>query len=125
MPETVRDEAGPVAAAGRAIRLHLLLAFLFSALVNVLFLASPLYMMQLYGRVLNSRSIETLISISIALVLVLVVMGAADAARGRLLARAAGRLASRLAPPVARRAMAEGRGRVAADLAEVETLRRR
>ena len=124
MPETVRDEAGPVAAAGRAIRLHLLLAFLFSALVNVLFLASPLYMMQLYGRVLNSRSIETLVSISIALVLVLILMGAADAARGRLLARAAGRMASRLAPPVARRALAEGRGRVVPDLAEVEALRR-
>ncbi len=124
MSEPVQRDARPVAEAARGIRLHLLLAFLFSALVNVLFLASPLYMMQLYGRVLNSRSIETLVSISIALVLVLVVMGAADAARGRLLARAAGRLASRLAPPVARRAMTEGRGRVAADLAEVETLRR-
>ena len=69
-----------------AIRPHLACAFGFTAVVNVLFLSSPLYMMQIYGRVLNSRSLETLVSISIALALALVLLGAADAARGRLLA---------------------------------------
>lgn len=112
------------ASAGRAIWPHLLFAFLLSGAVNALFLASPLYMMQLYGRVLNSRSVETLVSVSIALGLALVLMGAADAARGRLLARAAGRMASRLSAPVARMSLAEGRGRAAADLGEVETLRK-
>lgn len=110
--------------AGRAIWPHLLFALLLSGAVNALFLASPLYMMQLYGRVLNSRSVETLVSVSIALGLALVLMGAADAARGRLLARAAGRMASRLSAPVARMSLAEGRGRAAADLGEVETLRK-
>ena len=38
-----------------AIWWHLVLAFVFSIFVNTLFLASPLYMMQLYGRVLDSR----------------------------------------------------------------------
>lgn len=118
------DGTDPAASAGRAIRPHLLFAFLLSAAVNVLFLASPLYMMQLYGRVLNSRSVETLVSVSIALGLALVLMGAADAARGRLLARAAGRMAARLSPPVVRMSLAEGRGRAAADLGEVETLRK-
>lgn len=112
------------ALASRSIRPHLLFAFLLSGAVNALFLASPLYMMQLYGRVLNSRSVETLVSVSIALALALVLMGAADAARGRLLARAAGRMASRLAAPVARMSLAEGRGRAPADLGEVETLRK-
>jgi ATP-binding cassette subfamily C exporter for protease/lipase len=117
-------QSGSVSEAARSIRMHLLLAFLLGAVVNVLFLASPLYMMQLYGRVLNARSIETLVSLTIALVLVLVLMGAADAARGRLLARAAGRVAVQLAPPVTQRALAEGTGRAAADLAEVEAIRR-
>ena len=118
--------AGRASAEGavRAIRPHLLFAFLLSGAVNVLFLASPLYMMQLYGRVLNSRSLETLVSVSIALAFALILMGAADAARGRLLARAAGRMAARLSAPVARMSLAEGKGRVAADLGEVETLRK-
>ena len=121
-----RDAAARPGAEGaaRAIRPHLLFAFLLSGAINVLFLASPLYMMQLYGRVLNSRSIETLVSVSIALAFALILMGAADAARGRLLARAAGRMAARLSAPVTRMSLAEGKGRVLADLGEVETLRR-
>lgn len=80
-----------------ALAPHLALAMGFSVAVNTLFLASPLYMMQLYGRVLNSRSLETLASLSVVLVLALAAMGAADAARGRLLARAAARAERRLA----------------------------
>ena len=118
------DGTDSAARAARAIRPHLLFAFLLSAAVNALFLASPLYMTQPYGRVLNSRSVETLVSVSIALGLALVLMGAADAARGRLLARAAGRMAARLSPPVSRMSLTEGRGRVAADLGGVETLRK-
>jgi PrtD family type I secretion system ABC transporter len=116
--------ADPTAEAAAGIRLHLLLAFLFGGLVNLLFLASPLYMMQLYGRVLNSRSVETLVSISIALALAVVLMGAADAARGRLLARAAARLASRLYVPTAHHALVKGNGRLATQLADVETVRK-
>ena len=80
-----------------ALAPHLALAMVFSLAVNTLFLASPLYMMQLYGRVLNSRSLETLASLSVVLLLALGAMGAADAARGRLLARAAARAERRLA----------------------------
>ena len=102
-----------------AISGHLLLALVFSLLVNILFLASPLYMMQLYGRVLNSRSLETLASLSVVLVLALVAMAAADAARGRLLVRAAARIDRRLID----RAPAAGRGYAEriADLGAVRT----
>jgi len=114
----------PAAEALRSIAPHLGFAFLFSAAVNVLFLASPLYMMQLYGRVLNSRSIETLASLSIALALALIAMAAADAARGRLLVRAGARVATRLGPITARAALAEGKGRVGPALEEVDLVRR-
>ena len=98
---------------------HLMLALVFSLLVNILFLASPLYMMQLYGRVLNSRSLETLASLSVVLVLALVAMAAADAARGRLLVRAAARIDRRLidrTPPTGR-----GYAERIADLGAVRT----
>lgn len=102
-----------------AISGHLMLALVFSLLVNILFLASPLYMMQLYGRVLNSRSLETLASLSVVLVLALIAMAAADAARGRLLVRAAARIDRRLID----RAPAAGRGYAEriADLGAVRT----
>ncbi|WP_171060464.1 ATP-binding cassette domain-containing protein [Poseidonocella sp. HB161398] len=87
MPDTTRQHT-----AAEAIRAHAILALGFSLAVNILFFASPLYMMQLYGRVLDSRSLETLASLSAMLLLVLIAMAAADAARGRLLARAAARL---------------------------------
>jgi ABC-type protease/lipase transport system fused ATPase/permease subunit len=104
------DAADPAPPVLGGIRAHLILAFAFGAAVNLLFLSSPLYMTQLYGRVLNSRSVETLVSLSIALALALILMGAADAARGRLLSRAAGRVARRLIEAVTARALVEGRG---------------
>lgn len=108
----------------RSIGGHLGLALVFSAAVNTLFLASPLYMMQLYGRVLDSRSIETLVSLSIVLLLALVAMAGADAARGRLLARAGARVDRLLAAPVARSAIAEGRGEARRALDDVDVIRR-
>jgi PrtD family type I secretion system ABC transporter len=107
-----------------AIGTHMGLALVFSAAVNVLFLASPLYMMQLYGRVLNSKSLETLVSLSTVLVLALAAMAAADAARGRLLARAGGRVERLLAPLAARKALDAGKGDAASALGDVETVRR-
>ncbi|WP_339948820.1 ATP-binding cassette domain-containing protein [uncultured Albimonas sp.] len=101
-----------------ALAPHLGLAMVFSVAVNTLFLASPLYMMQLYGRVLNSRSLETLASLSVVLVLALAAMGAADAARGRLLARAASRAERRLA-----QATPEGAGRQTERLRDLGVLR--
>jgi ATP-binding cassette, subfamily C, type I secretion system permease/ATPase len=41
---------------------------LFSGVVNLLMLAGPLYMLQVYDRVLNSRSVPTLVALSLLLV---------------------------------------------------------
>jgi PrtD family type I secretion system ABC transporter len=115
---------GNVSGAVRSIVPHAVLAIVFTAVVNILFLASPIYMMQLYGRVLDSRSIETLISLSIVLALVLAAMAAADAARARLLARAGARIARRLTGPATGIAIRSGKGRVATTLEELELVRR-
>ena len=41
---------------------------LFSGVVNLLMLAGPLYMLQIYDRVLSSRSVPTLVVLSVFLV---------------------------------------------------------
>ncbi len=60
---------------------------LFSAAVNILMLTGSLYMLQVYDRVLPSRSLPTLISLSVLALAFYVLLGAFDWLRTRLLAR--------------------------------------
>jgi len=60
-------------------------AGLFSLAVNVLLLVPPLYMLQLFDRVISSRSEETLVMLSLGAVFALMVMALLDALRARLL----------------------------------------
>jgi ATP-binding cassette subfamily C protein len=62
---------------------------IFSAAVNLLMLAGPLYMLQIYDRVLASRSVPTLIALSVMLVMAYGFQGALDFIRGRIVGRAA------------------------------------
>jgi ATP-binding cassette, subfamily C, bacterial len=71
-------------------------AFLFSALVNALMLTAPLYMLQVYDRVLVSRSEETLLALSLLMAFLFLIMGILDHARGRIMARVGARLQERL-----------------------------
>lgn len=68
----------------------LIVAGIFSALVNALMLTGPLYMLQVYDRVLGSRSEATLIALSILVVFLYTMMGFLDHARNRALGRVAG-----------------------------------
>ena len=79
-----------------AFRQAVLTAFLFSALVNLLMLTAPLYMLQVYDRVLVSRSEETLLALSVLMAFLFLVMGVMDHARGRIMARVGARLQDRL-----------------------------
>lgn len=72
----------------------------FSGAVNLLFLASPIYLIQIYNRVLPSGSMATLIGLSVALLLALLTMAVLDAARARILVRAAARIDRLLAARV-------------------------
>lgn len=64
----------------------------FSGGVNLLFLASPIYLLQIYGRAIPSGSDATLISLSIALALALATMAVFDTVRAHILIRAAARI---------------------------------
>jgi PrtD family type I secretion system ABC transporter len=62
-------------------------AFVFSVFVNLLMLTGPIFMLQIYDRVLASRSEETLVALFLLVALLYGVMGLLDYARGRVLAR--------------------------------------
>lgn len=58
-----------------------------SFLVNALMLTGPLYMLQVYDRVLSSRSLDTLAALSLIMALLFAFMGVFDHLRARALAR--------------------------------------
>jgi PrtD family type I secretion system ABC transporter len=62
---------------------------LFSVVVNMLMLAGPLYMLQVYDRVLSSRSIATLVALSVLLVTAYAFQAGFEVLRSRLSGRIA------------------------------------
>ena len=83
-------------AARRESRLAMMAVFIFSVFVNILMLTSSLYMLQVYDRVLGSRSVETLVALSILVAFLFLAMGILDHARARIMARIGARLQDRL-----------------------------
>lgn len=75
----------------------------FSALVNILFLAPTLYMMQVYDRVVPTGGIATLAWLTIILAVALAVLSSLDNARSRLMVRASLRLNDALSAKIFRR----------------------
>lgn len=69
---------------------------IFSFFVNLLMLTGPLYMMQVYDRVLGSRSEATLLALSLLVVFLYGMMGLLDYARGRIMARVGARFQAAL-----------------------------
>jgi ATP-binding cassette subfamily C protein len=59
----------------------------FSGVINLLMLSGSLYMLQVYDRVLTSRSLATLVGISLLLLAAYALQGLLDAVRTRMLAR--------------------------------------
>ncbi|MEO5378482.1 MAG: type I secretion system permease/ATPase [Magnetococcus sp. DMHC-6] len=76
----------------RAISRYLGLALVFSLAINLLYLAAPLYMLQVYDRVVPSSSMVTLIMLTVAVLLSYATLAALDGVRGYLLTRAGNRL---------------------------------
>ncbi len=81
-------------------RIIFILLGVFSCVVNLLMLTSPFYMLQVYDRVLVSRSIDTLIALSVLAVGLLVAYGMLEGIRTRLLTRLSTRMDQRVARPL-------------------------
>jgi ATP-binding cassette subfamily C protein len=71
-------------------------AGLFSVFVNLLMLTGPIYMLQIYDRVLGSRSVATLLALTLLMAFFFAIMGVLDYARGRVLARIGATFQARL-----------------------------
>ncbi len=87
----------------------LILLGVFSLIVNLLLLTMPLYMLQIYDRVLPSQSMDTLKFLSVIAVAALVVLGLLEAIRAIVAARAAAKLEVKLGADTVRVAMMSSR----------------
>lgn len=87
-------------------------------------LAVPIYLFQVYDRVLTSRSIETLVAITAIITLVLVTYGLLDALRGILLARIATRFDARVSGLLLAGELAKPDGASSASLNQLASVRR-
>ncbi|SHE86754.1 ATP-binding cassette, subfamily C, EexD [Modicisalibacter ilicicola DSM 19980] len=64
----------------------------FSMFINFLMLVPPIYMLQVYDRVITTRSQETLLMLTLVVVFLFVVMGGLELVRSRILVRVGNRL---------------------------------
>jgi ATP-binding cassette subfamily C protein len=84
-----KDAHAAVAAALKDCRQAFWAVALFSGIVNILMLAGPLYMLQVYDRVLASRSLPTLVALTVFLVGAYLFQAVLDVIRTRIVVRSA------------------------------------
>ena len=93
-----------------ACRAYYVAAALFSLAINLLYLAAPLYMLQVYDRVISSGSTVTLVMLTVALLLALIALAGLDSVRSRVLTRAGLRIDRMLAGRVVAASVEAGAG---------------
>lgn len=93
-----RDHRDALSTALRACRSTFIVIGLFSLVMNLLMLALPLYMLQVYDRVLSTGHVETLIMLTAMAVGALLILGVIDSLRGMLMTRMARWVNERVAP---------------------------
>ena len=76
----------------QACRQSFLTAAFFSLFINLLLLVPALYMLQIYDRVLHSRSESTLLLLTVLIAALLIVMGVLEWVRSQILVRVGARL---------------------------------
>jgi PrtD family type I secretion system ABC transporter len=101
-PGSARNPPDPVREALTANKGLFGVAFAFSAAMSILALTVSLYMLQVYDRVLSSRSEETLLLLTIIAFIALAVFGVLDSLRLRLLIRTGMRFGESLGSRVLR-----------------------
>ncbi len=102
---------------------------IFSFFVNLLMLTGPLFMLQVYDRVLGSRSEATLLALFIVMAFLFLMMGLLDFVRGRVLARIGARFQARLdrrvfAAVVRKASLTHGPNQSASALRDLEAVQR-
>jgi PrtD family type I secretion system ABC transporter len=101
----------PLNHAVTAARSALVPAGIFSLFINALALVSPIYMLQVYDRVLGSRNLMTLLFLTVIAVFLYVVYGSLEALRSRVLVRGSARFENVLRTPLFETTFAASLGR--------------
>ena len=83
-----------------ACRRHLIYAGGFSAVINLLYIAPTIYMLQVYDRVVPTRGVGTLVFLTLLLLATLATLALLETMRSRLLVRASARLEKSVARPI-------------------------
>jgi PrtD family type I secretion system ABC transporter len=96
----MKQHLNEVQKALRACRGAFGIIMVFSLAINLLTLASPLYMMQVFDRVLTSRSGDTLVMLTLVTLLAIGVLALIEAIRSQMLVRVGHWLDDRLGPIV-------------------------
>ena len=115
-----------VTSAWTALRPGFLFIGVFSLILNVLMLAGPLYMLQVYDRVLTSQNMDTLVALTILLGGVFVVTGLLDLIRMRILGRLGARFELNIGAPILQSAIrrnVQGNAKAENPAADVNGLR--
>ena len=126
-PSTARTARHEVRAALGKSRGAFFMTGVFSLFINLLMLTAPLYMLQIYDRVLASRSEPTLIVLTVLAGGLLLVMGGLDLIRSRVLVRVGVKmdalLNARVFSAVFAQALRGARGQRAQALRDLDSLR--
>ena len=107
----------------RQCREHFVAAAVFSLLINILYLAPTIYMLQVYDRVVPTAGKMTLLFVTLALVLALGALAALDMVRTRLLVRASQRIDALIAPQILKQMMATDSAVAAQGMRDFDTIR--
>ncbi|MBC8240809.1 MAG: type I secretion system permease/ATPase [Alphaproteobacteria bacterium] len=122
-----KQQKGPLAEVVATSKRAFLPLILFSLGINLLMLTTAIYMLQVYDRVLGSRSMETLMALTLIALLALITMAALEALRSKLMIVISAWISNRLSGPLlaANVAMAASRPaeRQARPLRDLEQLR--
>ncbi|WP_254054544.1 type I secretion system permease/ATPase [Roseovarius sp. EL26] len=109
-----------------AVRLNLIFVFILTCATNLLVLSIPIYLFQISDRVLTSRSVDTLIMLSVVIVGAVILQSILDAVRRFMLMRTAVEVAAQLGAPIlsaAAHASLNGNGREYQTLGDLQQLR--
>jgi ATP-binding cassette subfamily C protein len=109
-----------------AVKRNLLIVMIFTIASNILVLAIPIYLFQISDRVLTSRSIDTLIMLTIVIIGAIILQAGFDALRRFILMRTAVEVAAQLGAPIlsaAARASLQGSGKEYQTLGDLQQVR--
>lgn len=95
-PKLESQQENPVTRAFRPIRTAYWGVALVSFVINILMLTGPIFMLQVYDRVLASGSVPTLVVIALLAMVLYAFYGILEGVRGRILSRLAQRVDARL-----------------------------